>query len=233
LTARSIVLNTLLGFRPPALPVRVLVRIGGLFDVADRTTRVALSRMVAAGDLTAENGIYRLSERLLQRQARQDASRWPRTKDWDGSWEMALVTAQSRPISQRVTFRRTMAAYRLAELREGVWLRPDNLIRELDAVTDYYTFSHCRCPDDVELANMLWDLPGWAREAERLCVELDDAQDLKEGFTVTTEVVRHLVTDPNLPPELLPRGWPGQKLRDRYTNYDASYTQRLRDYGES
>jgi phenylacetic acid degradation operon negative regulatory protein len=211
----------------------MLVRIAGLVGIADRTTRVALTRMLAAGDLTVDNGTYRLSDRLLQRQARQDASRWPRTKDWDGSWEMALVTAPSRPLAERVEFRRRMAAHRLAELREGVWLRPDNLARELDTAGEHYTFSHCRCPDDRELVARLWDLPGWAREADRLCAALDDAHDLSQGFMVTTEVVRHIVADPNLPRPLLPRDWPGQRLRDRYTDYDTWYTQRLREYGEA
>ena len=51
LTARSVVLNALLGMRPPELPVRSLVRIGAEFGIAERTVRVACSRMVADGDL--------------------------------------------------------------------------------------------------------------------------------------------------------------------------------------
>ncbi len=51
LTARSIVASALLGTHPPVLRGQLLVRLGELFGVAEGTTRVALSRMVAAGEL--------------------------------------------------------------------------------------------------------------------------------------------------------------------------------------
>ena len=51
LSARSVVASTLLGMRPPRLPTQILVRSGALFGIAEGTTRVALSRMVAAGEL--------------------------------------------------------------------------------------------------------------------------------------------------------------------------------------
>ncbi|MCP9969263.1 hypothetical protein [Actinomadura madurae] len=78
LTARSVVLSTLLGVHPPRLPARYLVRVGELFGIAEGTIRVALSRMVTAGDLVQSGGTYALTERLLERQARQDEARLPR-----------------------------------------------------------------------------------------------------------------------------------------------------------
>ena len=77
LKARSVVLSALLGFHPPRLPVRALIRIGQLFGITEGTIRVALTRMVADGDVVADNGAYRLSGRLLERQARQDESSSP------------------------------------------------------------------------------------------------------------------------------------------------------------
>jgi phenylacetic acid degradation operon negative regulatory protein len=75
LTARSVVASLLLGNRPPELPGAVLVRAGELFGIAEGTTRTALSRMVAAGELASREGHYALRGRLLDRQARQEASR--------------------------------------------------------------------------------------------------------------------------------------------------------------
>jgi phenylacetic acid degradation operon negative regulatory protein len=86
LTARSVALSTLLGYHPPALPVSALVRIGALFGIAERTTRVALTRMVADGDVVTDNGVYRLTERLVRRQEQQEEARSPRSKEWDESW---------------------------------------------------------------------------------------------------------------------------------------------------
>ncbi len=71
LTARSVVASTLLGMTPPRLSSQLLVRSGELFGIAEGTTRVALSRMVAAGELEAVGGSYQLAGHLLTRQERQ------------------------------------------------------------------------------------------------------------------------------------------------------------------
>lgn len=234
LTARSVALSTLLGYHPPALPVRALVRVGELFGIAERTTRMALRRMVADGDVIADGGGHRLTERLIRRQAKQDEAGWPRTKDWDGSWDMALVMAPVRPLTARVQLRKSMVGDRFAELREGVWIRPDNLLRQRSSVvTEQCTFFAGHYSAPVELAGTLWDLPGWAAEARRLSVEFEGERNLTEGFLVIAEVIRHLLIDPYLPPELLPADWPGDDLRERYRQFSASYADRLRQYAAS
>ncbi len=239
LTARSVVLSTLLGYHPPALPVSLLVRVGGLFGIAETTTRVAVTRMVADGDLVGDRSVYRLSERLVRRQRQQDESCSPRTKVWEGSWEMAIVTAASRPLAERVALRKAMQSLRLAELREGVWLRPANLERRADGiVAEQCTFFES-IPKGrlVDLAGSLWDLPAWAAEATRLSGKLDAGTlrtgTLVAGFMTTAEVFRHLLLDPALPPELLPPAWPGTTLRDRFTEFKSSYAALLRNYGEA
>lgn len=234
LSARSVVLSTLLGFHPPALPVHALIRVGSLFGIAERTVRVALTRMAAEGDVVAEGGVYRLSQRLVDRQARQDEACWPHTRAWHGDWEMAVVTTSSRPLGYRVALRRSMFALRLAELREGVWLRPANLARDLhDNVVDQCTFFTTRPDDDpVELTRTLWDLDAWAGEALRLLADLDRASGLEEGFVVTAEVLRHLLIDPVLPDALLPAQWPAADLRDRFGRFLAVYVAHLREYSQ-
>jgi phenylacetic acid degradation operon negative regulatory protein len=97
--ARSITLSTLICYHPPKLPVSALVRVCELFGIADGTMRAALSRLVAAGDVAAEDGGYRLTERLVRRQQAQDDSASPRLKPWADDWEMAVVITPpaSRP----------------------------------------------------------------------------------------------------------------------------------------
>jgi phenylacetic acid degradation operon negative regulatory protein len=232
LTARSVVLSTLLGSHPPRLPVRHLVRVGELFGIAEGTIRVALSRMVAAGDLVQVDGAYQLTERLLRRQARQDESRSPHTRPWDGSWEIAVITAERRPAADRAALRQAMAALRLAELREGTWLRPANLDRERPAVlARQCTFLTGRPEEDPRpLAAGLWDLPGWTAMAHRLIAALDAAGPMAERFTVSAAVLRHLLADPLLPGELLPDGWPGPALRAHYERFQAEFEHLLADH---
>ncbi|MFA1541452.1 PaaX family transcriptional regulator C-terminal domain-containing protein [Actinomadura monticuli] len=229
LTARSVVLSTLLGVHPPRLPARYLVRVGDLFGIAEGTIRVALSRMVAAGDLVQSDGAYTLTERLLDRQARQDESRLPSTRPWDGAWEIAVITAERRPAADRAALRQAMSALRLAELREGTWLRPANLTRTRpDPVVRQCTFLTGRPEQDPALlAATLWDLDAWTAKAETLRTALASATEIAERFTLAAAVLRHLLNDPLLPSPLLPPAWPGPALRTLYKSFEKDFEQLL------
>ncbi|MEU5610066.1 PaaX family transcriptional regulator C-terminal domain-containing protein [Streptomyces sparsogenes] len=232
LTARSIVLSTLLGHHPPELPARALVRVGALFGAAEGTVRVALTRMVAAGDLEQRGRAYRLTDRLLARQARQDDSRAPRTRRWDGGWEIAVVTSDRRAAPERAALRQAMATLRLAELREGTWLRPANLVRPRPAVAAEQCSWLTGAPegDPAALAARLWDLDGWAGRARLLAAALERADGPAERFTVAAAVLRHLLADPLLPDRLLPPDWPGADLRRRYDAFERDFRALLPRY---
>lgn len=228
LTARSVLASTLLGLDPPTLAVRRLVETATLFGISEGSARTALSRMAAAGEVVAEDGRYRLTGRLLDRQRRQDEGRRPRLRPWDGRWRMAVVTGSRRTAADRADLRAALGRMRLAELREGTWLRPDNL----DLAPTGLAAEHCTWlvadPDAPLDPGELWDLGRWATEARGLldelaAVTLEDAGDLAPGFVTAAAVLRHLAADPLLPVELLPAGWPGEELRARYDRWDRSY----------
>ena len=241
LTARSVLASTLLGLDPPVLPVGRLVATAGLFGIAENTARTALSRMAAAGEAVAEDGRYRLTGRLLDRQRRQDEGRHPRLRRWSGRWRMAVITTDRRTAAERADLRAALTRLRLAEWREGVWLRPDNLdVEPAGVAADHCTWltvdldepRHTEAPSSQaarELAQSLWDLDGWADDARQLLEELRDlAPDaLAEGFVLSAAVLRHLAADPLLPPALLPEDWPGDELRATYDAWDRAYRQVL------
>jgi PaaX-like protein C-terminal domain len=148
-----------------------------------------------------------------------------------GDWEMAVVTTPARPQAERVALRKAMIDLRLAELREGVWIRPDNLVRQLGGVVgSQCKFFRCEYPEHGELTQSLWDLPGWASTARHLQGALVETTSLRDGFMLIAQVVRHLRLDPFLPPELLPDDWPGQALRESFTEFRDQFAQRLREY---
>ncbi|MFD6286107.1 PaaX family transcriptional regulator C-terminal domain-containing protein [Streptomyces sp. NPDC060205] len=223
LSARSVVLSLLLGVHPPELPVRDLIRSVEPFGIAGSTLRAALSRMVTAGDLRRADGVYRLSERLLERQRRQDEAVHPRTRDWDGTWETVVVTATGRGPAERAELRAELTGLRLAELREGVWLRPANLRRPWPAGLTHLTERFTARPEQSAraLAGSLWPLDGWADTADSLLAHVARTARPADRFAAFAAVVRHLVTDPVLPGELLPPHWPAPALRAVYTEYRA------------
>lgn len=217
-SARSAVLSLLLGAVPPSLTGREIVAAMGLFDIAEPTTRVALSRMVANGDLMRRDGVYTLSDRLAQRQSDTDM---PEFQPWTGTWEMGVVTTPRRDAADRVALRAEMKRQRVAELREGVWTRPANLRRRWpDSLRDVCTCFETRPVDDpVELAERLWDLDSWARRGHRYLDVLAEVDNEPARFRTMVAAVHHLNSDPLLPIELLPADWPATDLAKRYAAY--------------
>lgn len=231
LTARSVVLSVLLGSHPPELPVRTLVRLVEPFGVSGSTLRVALTRMVAAGDLLRTDGTYRLADRLTERQRRQDEALRPQTLAWDGTWELVAVTATGRGATERAALRALLSQLRLAELRPGVWLRPANLTRPLPASLADQVLPLDATPrqDPIRLVHSLWGLTDWADDANVLLRRLAAAEQPAQRFTLAAACVRHLLADPVLPPSLVPPGWPADQLRQAYQRYQEEVVSLARE----
>jgi phenylacetic acid degradation operon negative regulatory protein len=237
LTARSVLASALLGMDPPQLPVAQLVRLSGLFGIRENRARVALSRMVAAGEASTDgSGTYRLAGHLAERQSRQSASRSGRTTDADGQWHLVVITTTGSSAEIRMARRRALAYARLAELREGVWTRPANTTLTLpeEAASDLECML-ARPEHPAALAARLWDLDGWAARSRNLLAQMGalpptGPDDLAPGFELSAAVLRHLQADPLLPSELLPATWPGARVRAHYDAWDARYRATLREW---
>jgi phenylacetic acid degradation operon negative regulatory protein len=222
-----VVLSVLLGAHPAWASAAELIRLTSDFGIKEATLRVALTRMVSAGDLVRSADGYRLADRLLARQRRQDDAMRPQLRPWRGCWTTVIVTSVGTDARTRAALRTTLHHKRFGELREGVWMRPDNL--ELDLADEdraRVRIVQARDDEPVELAGQLWDLPSWARTGHRLLADMSDAADVPAGFVVAAAMVRHLLTDPVLPEELLPADWPGMRLRAAYNDFAAELLQR-------
>ncbi|TXH16589.1 MAG: PaaX domain-containing protein, C- domain protein [Mycobacterium sp.] len=227
MTARSVVLSVLLGAHPAWASAAELVRLTSDFDIKEQTLRVALTRMVSAGDLVRSADGYRLADRLLARQRRQDAAIDPKTWPWHGDWTTAVITTIGADARTRADLRNDLLQNRFGELREGLWLRPANLAGELpEEVTANSRVLTSRDDDPAGLAAVLWDLPAWAATARRLLDEIASAADVPGRFVAAAAIVRHLLADPVLPAELLPGDWPGEHLRQAYADFAAELVAR-------
>lgn len=224
LSARSVVLSLTLGAHPRPLSAAELTRTGDHFAIAASTVRVALTRAVATGDLERQGSDYRLGPRLLQRRRLQqdhDAQ-----VSWDGTWELAVVVGAGRPSGERAALRLSLARARLAEVREGVWTRPANLGRPGPTTRRgvLLTLRATPDPDPVDLAASLWDLPGWTSQALAILDDLETTTEPAPRLAVAAHLVRHLASDPLLPPELCPSWWPAGRAHAVY----AAYQEELR-----
>ena len=244
LSARSVLASALLGSDESRLTVGELVNVASLFGISAGAARTCLWRMVSAGELAADDGNYALAGRLLERRERVDeASRMDDAAGWDGTWELAIVSLERRSAADRLELRKAAIALHLAELREGVWVRPDNLdcqrLPGSRAVLDQQCIHFHGAATDISPDQMrsLFSLDEWAADAkvliEAMDVELrpnkraDSAERLADEFALSIAVVRHLQLDPQLPVELIPAQWPGHTLRDTYRRFDDAFKQRM------
>jgi len=245
LNARSLALSALLGTHPPTLSAAALVALAELFGVNPGTMRTALSRMVAAGDVTASDGHYSLSPRLLARQRAQDVGRRLRsdgsdaTTGWDGRWHTAVATVDQRDLADRRHLRTLMGNARFGELRPTVWVRPANLPPPDLGAEWLITTGPTTGTDPHDLVAHLWDLDSIASTAIELTGEMDaiarrvdlaDPSSIPTMFSLSAVVLRFLRSEPLLPHELTPPDWPVDALRCRYTTFESDVQAMLRPF---
>jgi phenylacetic acid degradation operon negative regulatory protein len=248
LSARSVLASALLGADDPSLTVGELIAVASLFGISAGAARTCLWRMASNGELTGDQGRYALAGRLLERRERVDeAARAAETatRRWAGTWELAIVSRQRRSATARLELRKAATALHLAELKEGVWMRPDNLdpqrLPTLRAVLDAQcTHFHGAATDmPADTVASLFSVAAWADRARRFIDAMNDQLDAEpteshnttESFThqfaLSIAVVRHLQLDPLLPAELITGQWPGRTLRSTYRRFDEAFKRRM------
>ena len=245
LSARSVLASALLGSDQGRLTVAELVAVASQFGISAGATRTCLWRMVSNGELNGDEGSYALAGRLLERRERVDeASRIDdAARGWDGTWELAVVSLERRSASDRVELRKAAVALHLDELREGVWIRPDNLDPQrfptFREVLDQQCIHFHGAATDItaDKVGSLFSLGEWADDAGVLIDAMDAAlngskrDESTESFTyefaLSIAVVRHLQLDPLLPVEFTGDHWPGNALRGTYRRFDHAFKQRI------
>ena len=245
---RSIIASVLLGMHPPRQTSARLVRWCGFFGISENATRVALSRMVDRGELRMTDVGYELAGAVRERQRGQDRSIAPDLGPWTGHWLLAVVSGERRPPADRAAFRATMRRHRFAELREGVWGRPDNLGPDAAAALPggpvlWRAVALDREPTTTEVAEW-FGLDAWIERADHLVARVrasiraidstfepgcavapNGLAAVTDGFVVGAAALQHLGRDPLLPGALLPRDWPGDALRIEYARFQARFAR--------
>lgn len=226
--ARNLILDLLLAADGAPLSAREAVNACALFGISDNNARVALARLSADGLIEAEErGSYGLSARAHE--LADDVATWrsaeQRTRAWSGAWVMAHCGALGRSNrSQLRTRQRALDLLGFREFERDLYVRPDNVERDVDAVRarlhqlglerEAVVFlAHGFDAGTEQRIRALWDgvalnqryralrqeLETWMRGCERLSPEVA----AREAFIVGGQAIRQVVFDPLLPEPLV------------------------------
>jgi len=238
------VLDLLSTLRRGSMPVRALVEAGGLFGIGGNSVRVALARLLARGLVERdERGRYRLGPAAGA--IGQQVSSWRRvaekTRTWDGAWisaHGALGRGSSRR-SGRLSGR-ALRFLGFRPLRQGLSVRPDNLVGGAQAVRENLTGLGLEPgvlvaslqdldPDTERKARGLWDRRALEADYREACHALERSMErlssllpreaMVESFLWGGWAIRRLALDPLLPEEICPSA-DRRALLDAMRRYD-------------
>lgn len=227
-TARRLILDLLLANTGEPLSARDAVTGCALFTINANAARVALARLAADGLIeTAERGSYVLSARAHE--LADDVATWrsaeQRVREWRGGYIAVFCSNLGRSDRKALRNRaRALDMLGFRELERGLYLRPDNIERDLDAVRTRLYLLGLEREASVFLTSgfeparearirRLWDGRALTANYRRLKRELeawlathaqlDPERAAREVFEIGGRAIRHVVFDPLLPDPLV------------------------------
>lgn len=247
--ARSLVFDLFgdyLRYRGGEVRLRGLVSLMGCFDVAEPTVRVVVTRLRKEGWLASRRDgretLYSLTgaawslldegrERIFQRA----------TDPWDGQWNMILYTVPETERALREQLRKKLSWLGFGPLSSSVWVSPHDRVHQVrEAFTehasvrlDVFRSRSEGLEADQGIAARAWDLGQLHGAYAELLSEyqprmptyrsgaLQGADALVERMRLVHDYRRFPFRDPDLPPELLPVGWPGREAHQLFVDVHA------------
>jgi phenylacetic acid degradation operon negative regulatory protein len=209
-------------------PVAALVRLLAPLDIAAPAVRTAVSRMVRQGWLhplrLASGPGYLLTPKAARRldDAASRVYRTGRGGSWDGRFDMILLNG---PLARRDAARLAFLGY--GPLSEQVWVAPrasdevEAILAEAEIGYDRFSASHTAgASGSTEIVGRAWDLGRLGQSYEDFVTSLRPVVKAvtsrstdEEAYAARFQLVHawrsFLFQDPQLPPALLPPGWPG------------------------
>jgi phenylacetic acid degradation operon negative regulatory protein len=216
-------------------PVAALVRLLAPLRISAPAVRTAVSRMARQGWLSPvrlpEGAGYRLTPRGVHR-LQQAADRIYRleARPWDARWHV-IVVERIGDRAGRERLRSALEYLGYASLDSSTWVSPFASV-ELDALLASErvgaTSFHASFDGDARaLAARAWDIDGlarayqeWLDRADAIVPAPDQPAPDERTFAARSELVhewrKFLFTDPGLPAQLLPAGWPGAQAAELF-----------------
>lgn len=248
-SARSLLMTILGEFVLPrggSVWTQALVSALGLFGMADKSARQALTRTAAEEWLAAERvgrqvrwSLTPPGQRLLSQGAQRIYSFGRDYGEWDGRWLLLLVSVpeSQRDLRHRIRSQLNWAGF--GSPAAGVWVSPhtshqaegQRILSEAGVTGSALSFvaSYGQVGSQDLLVARSWDLGALEQRYEDFIEEftgLDPATDesaLRAQTRLVHEWRRFPFLDPGLPAQLLPDNWSGVKAADLFHTRHADW----------
>jgi len=211
----------------------------------EREGRRSLYALTANGRRIIDEGSHRIFE--------------PRKQDWDGQWFQVVYSLPENKRGLRNALRKRLSWLGFGRLAPGTWISPRNRRGDVEAMVadlgakPYVThFAGLQLVggDNREIVERCWDIRSlnqhyltfirrWEPEFEERCRaqergdELPADQCFAQRFWITHEYSPFPRLDPNLPPELLPEDWLGDRAATMFNDYRRLLGARSNEFIES
>ncbi|MEU8526180.1 MULTISPECIES: PaaX family transcriptional regulator C-terminal domain-containing protein [Streptomyces] len=237
------------------LPVAELIRLLGVLGVDAPSVRSSVSRLKRRGLLLPARTADRAAGYALSAEARQllddgDRRIYSRAEPaLEDGWVLAVFSVPESERHKRHLLRSRLGGLGFGTAAPGVWIAPARLYEEtrhtlerlrLDPYVDLFRGDHLGFAATAEAVGRWWDLAAIAKAHEDFLAVYEPVlhawearpdtppEDAYKDYLPTLDSWRRLpYTDPGLPPQLLPAGWPGARSAEVF----AALHERLRDAG--
>ncbi|WP_314224604.1 PaaX family transcriptional regulator [Streptomyces zaehneri] len=241
-------------FAPGPVPVAELIRLLAAVGVDAPSVRSSVSRLKRRGLLlparTAQGAAgYELSDEARQLLDDGDRRIYATAPPADEGWVLAVFSVPESERQKRHVLRSRLAGLGFGTAAPGVWIAPARLHDEarhtlrrlrLDPYVDLFRGEHLGFSPTVESVARWWDLAAIAKEHETFLDGHERVlhawrqrpdtppEEAYRDYLLALDSWRHLpYTDPGLPADLLPEGWPGTRSAAVFRGLH----ERLRDAG--
>ena len=242
--ARSLVFDLFgdfLRYRGGEVRLRGLIALMGCFDVPEPTVRVVVARLRKEGWLQSSRDgretVYALTAAAWELLDEGRSRIFERaTGPWDGQWHMVIYSVPETERALREQLRKKLSWLGFGPLSASVWVSPHDRIAQVrDAFADERAVRldafHSRSDGtdaDRDIAARSWDLASLERDytefvqryqgrlAGYRAGEVRGQDALVERMYLIHDYRMFPFRDPDLPPELVPGGWPGRRAHELF-----------------
>jgi phenylacetic acid degradation operon negative regulatory protein len=183
----------------------------------------------------------------------------PRHDPWDGRWHLLTYSIPESKRHLRRRLRKRLLWLGFGALHSATWISPRDLQAEVEQIADalqvrpyleFFAAEHRGFASDEEIVTRCWDLerlddyyaafisrydPPFQEHRARLMT--GDAPESRECFAQRFMLIHEYrsspYVDPNLPPELLPDDWLGEKAIQLFQQYHDLLSQKAEAFVDS